>query len=84
MSFATFSNATAIITMARPNPITDKKSILPTSLKAIPIAKTATAIRIIVPTPFFRLLSFFLSPPVSSIGVFFSELFFLESSRIAF
>ena len=83
-SLAIFSKATAIITIANPNPITDRKSILPTNLNAIPIAKTAIAISSIVPTPFFRLLSFFLSPPISSIGVFFSLDFFLDISKIVF
>ena len=80
-SFAIFSKATDIKTIASDSPITDKKSIFPTSLNAKPIANTATAIINIVPTPFFISFSTFLSPPISSIGLL---LLLLESSNIVF
>jgi hypothetical protein len=64
---ATLAKANPIATIANPKPIADKTSTGPTNFNANPIAKTATAINNIVPTPFLILLSFFLSVPVSSI-----------------
>ena len=63
---ATSLNALDIRTIAIPKEITERKSILPTSLNAKPMARTATAIRIIVPIPFFIAPSDFLSPPTFS------------------
>ena len=84
-NFATFSNASDIAYIAILNDITDRKSTLPTILNANPIANTATAIRRIVPIPFLRELSDFLSPPASSkIPVFLSFSFFFEISNIVF
>ena len=59
-------NALDIISIAILSAITEKKSTLPIILNAIPMAKTAIAIRSMVPTPFLRLPSVFLSPPAFS------------------
>ena len=68
--------------MAAPSAITDKKSIFPTNLNAKPIAKTATAIKIIVETPFLICDSFFGPDASSTAPDFLSSFFcfcFLES-----
>ena len=79
--FATLSKATATNTIPIPNAITDIILILPTNLKANPMANTATAINRIVANPFLRAPVFFGSP-ASATGsleswVFFSDSFFL-------
>ena len=79
---ATFSKAFATTNIPIERPITAKKFIPPTSLKAIPIARTATAISNIVPIPFLILLSCFLSPPAFSKSLFLSPDALLESCII--
>ena len=67
---ATFSKAIATNIIPMDSPTTERKFIPPTSLKATPMAKTATAINNIVPTPFLILLSFLGSPPALSNSLF--------------
>ena len=81
-SFDIFSNAIDIIVMAKASPNTDRKLMLPTSLKANPIAKTAIAISSIVPTPFLILLSCFGSDPTSETLSYFPPDFCLEIAII--
>ncbi len=60
-----FSNAIEINVIPNARPITDNIFTSPTNLNAIPIAKTATAINNIVPTPFLISLSLLGSASIS-------------------
>ena len=82
LSAAILAKAFDNMSMAKDRPITEKKFIPPTNLNAIPIARTATAMRSIVPTPFLMSLSFFLSPPALSNSLFLSLDLFLERDII--
>ena len=86
--FATLSKAKATNTIPIPNAITDIILTLPTNLKAIPMANTATAINRIVASPFFRAPVFFGSPAsvIGSLGspVFFSVSFFFAKAISVF
>ena len=83
-NLAILSNANDITQIAAERPITDKKLIFPTNLKAIPIANTATAISKMVVTPFLIAPSFLAPPASSTSSVFLPESldFFLERAII--
>ena len=82
LSAAILANALERTRSAKESPITVRKFIPPTSLNAIPMASTATAIKSMVPIPLFISLSRFLSPPTRSMSVFLPAEDFLESAMM--